>query len=119
MKKNPLKSIATLVIVLPTLVGCNKEAKPTPVAAQCIYNGYVERPDFSKSLVLDVEDYKDEEIIGNGDCFSIKDFKIYDSLYLADVNGDGYRDFCTDFMVIRQNHLYHGYAFLIIKKVKL
>ena len=116
MKKNLLKSIATLVIVLPTLVGCNKEAEPTPVAAQCIYNGYVELPDFSESFTLDVEDYKGLEVKANGDYFYINDFKIYDSLYLADVNGDGYRDFCTDFMYTKNSYRFHGYAFYNMKE---
>ena len=118
MKTNLLKFITLLAIAAPCLAGCNKTKEGELVTAECIYNGYEKLPDFSTPFTLETEDYKGLEVSAHGDYFYIKDFKIYDSLYLADVNGDGRRDFCTEFLYSRQGRNYHGYAFYDIKKEK-
>ena len=118
MKNITLKSIIVLVAILPCLSGCkfSKYKEGELVKAECIFNGYEKLPDFSESFTLDVEDYKDLEVKGHGDYFYINDFKIYDSLYLADINGDGYRDFCTDYQYNADiNNHFHGYAFYDMK----
>lgn len=116
MKKNYLKIIVTLTAVIPCLSACDTYQEGKKVEAECIYNGYEEAPDFNKSLTINTKDYEGLVANGNGDCFSIDSFKIYDSLYLADINGDGHRDFCTDFLYYDRNHYYHGYAFYDMKK---
>ena len=118
MKVNILKTIVTLAISIPCLVGCESFKEGELVAAECIFNAYEELPDYSSPFTLEVEDYKDLEVQAHGDYFYINDFKIYDSLYLADVNGDGHRDFCTDFRYTTNGHNYHGYAFYNMKKGK-
>ena len=116
MKVNIIKTIVTLAISIPYLVGCESFKEGELVAAECIFNAYEELPDYSSPFTLEVEDYKDLEVQAHGDYFYINDFKIYDSLYLADVNGDGHRDFCTDFRYTTNGHNYHGYAFYNMKK---
>ena len=114
MRKNTIKSIVILAAILPCLSGCkaSKYKEGELVKAECVFNGYEKLPDFSESFTLDVEDYKGLEVKAHGDYFYINDFKIYDSLYLADINGDGHRDFCTDFLYNRDiNNHFHGYAF--------
>lgn len=114
MEKNILKTIITLAAVLPCLNACNsvKYKEGEKVTAECIYNAFNESVDFTKSFKLEVEDYKGLEIKSGGDHFYVGNFKIYDSFYLADINGDGHRDFCTDY--IYQNKC-HGYAFYDMK----
>ena len=116
MKTNLLKLITLLAVATPCLVGCDNIKEGELVAAECIFNGYEKLPDFSTPFVINTKDYKDLVVSAHGDYFYIKDFKIYDSLYLADVNGDGRRDFCTEFLYSRQGKNYHGYAFYDIKK---
>lgn len=116
MKKNYLKIIVALTAVIPCLSACDTYQEGKKVEAECIYNGYEEAPDFNKSFTINTKDYEGLVVNGNGDCFSIGSFEIYDSLYLADVNGDGHRDFCTDFLYYDRNHYYHGYAFYDMKK---
>ena len=118
MKTNLLKLITLLAIATPCLVGCDNIKKGELVTAECIFNGYEKLPDFSTPFVINTKDYKDLVVSAHGDYFYIKDFKIYDSLYLADVNGDGRRDFCTEFLYSLQGKKYHGYAFYDIKKEK-
>ena len=116
MKTNLIKFITLLAITAPCLVGCNKTKEGELVTAECIYNGYEKLPDFSKPFTIETEDYKGLEVGAHGDYYYIKNFKIYDSLYLADVNGDGRRDFCTEFLYTNKGSHYHGYAFYDIKK---
>lgn len=116
MKTNLIKFITLLAIAAPCLAGCNKTKEGELVTAECIYNGYEKLPDFSTPFTLEAEDYKGLEVSAHGDYYYIKDFKIYDSLYLADVNGDGRRDFCTEFLYTNKGSRYHGYAFYDIKK---
>ncbi len=116
MKKNYLKIIVAIAAMIPCLSACNKYHEGKLVEAECIYNGYEEAPDFNKSLTINTKDYEGLEVKGHGDYFYIGSFKIYDSLYLADVNGDGRRDFCTEFRYLNKSQYYHGYAFFDIKK---
>ena len=116
MKTNLLKLITLLAIATPCLVGCDNIKEGELVTAECIFNGYEKLPDFSTPFVINTKDYKDLVVSAHGDYFYINDFKIYDSLYLADVNGDGRRDFCTEFMYTSGSRDYHGYAFYDIKK---
>ena len=49
----------------------------------------------------------------NTPLLSLSSFEVYDSLYLADINGDGYNDLCTDYMIKLEFSQYwvHTYAF--------
>lgn len=111
MKNSILKTIITLAAVLPCLNACNsvKYKEGEKVTAECIYNGFNEPVDFTKSFKLEVKDYKGLEIKSGGDHFYVGNFKVYDSLYLADINGDGHRDFCTEYLRNGNQHLLSFY----------
>ncbi len=113
MKRKLLKNIVTLAIILPCLTGCGEKYKEgEKVKAECVFNAFEEPVDYTKSFVIHTDEFKDINVSAAGNYFYIGDFKIYDSLYLADMNGDGYRDLCTDYL----NGSYHGFAFYNLRK---
>ncbi len=105
MRKSILKYILTLTAIIPCLNACDttKYVEGQTVTAECVYNAFNEPVDFTKSFTLNTEDYKGLEIKSNGNYFYIENFKIYDSFYLADINGDGHRDLCTDYLYTDYN----------------
>ena len=120
MKNFNLLKIALITSGLVTSLsacGTTKYVEGEQVHGKCIYNGYETTISFYDSFDFEDEKLGKIHVNGKGDCYEIGGFKAYDSLYLADVNGDGYNDLCTDYVYTNRNkEKIHTYAFYNYKK---